>query len=258
MKKVSGEILRIKREEINLSIEDISVSTKIPKRILKKIENSDFSNITSYQKKYFIKNYAKFLGIDNEIEFIEIYKEEDLLTRQENSRLGISKTIVIDNLFPKILIPILIVTIAIVIFYSHERNNSNYLEKLTAIDNKLSGNFYKEADKSSLITDLSIDNMQLVKPKVEPVSTDEIFNNEVLNEILFLYFKDEVWIQIEDTQEILFSRVFQKNDEISLEVVKDADVFVTSGNLGLVTVKTNHSEVKALGLNGEIGRKKIF
>ena len=46
MKKVSGEILRIKREEINLSIEDISVSTKIPKRILKKIENSDFSNIT--------------------------------------------------------------------------------------------------------------------------------------------------------------------------------------------------------------------
>ena len=100
--------------------------------------------------------------------------------------------------------------------------------------------------------------MQLVEPKIEPVSTDEIFNNEVSNEILFLYFKDEVWIEIKNTQEILFSRVFQKNEEISLEVVKDTDIFVTSGNLGLVTVKTNHSEVKALGLNGEIGRKKIF
>ena len=63
MKKFSGKILKLKREEKNLSLEDISRSTKISKRILKKIEVSDFSNMSYFQKKYFIKNYSKILGI---------------------------------------------------------------------------------------------------------------------------------------------------------------------------------------------------
>ena len=50
MKKLPGEVLRLKRKEINLSIEEISFNTKIPKRILKKIEDSDYSNMSSFQK----------------------------------------------------------------------------------------------------------------------------------------------------------------------------------------------------------------
>jgi len=67
MERLSGEILRFKREEKNLSIEEISLNTKISKRILKKIEDSDFSNMSSFQKRYFTKNYAKFLGINIKI-----------------------------------------------------------------------------------------------------------------------------------------------------------------------------------------------
>jgi len=258
MERLSGEILRFKREEKNLSIEEISLNTKISKRILKKIEDSDFSNMSSFQKKYFIKDYAKFLGIDNKIESTEIYKEVDLLTKEENFDVRNPNTIIVDYLFPKILIPILIVTTAIIIFFSYGRNNNNYLEKLTVIDNKLSGDLYNEIDNSPLINDLLADNVKILESKVEPVSTQDIFVEEIPNRILFLNFSDEVWIEIENDQEILISRIFQENDEISLEVAKEDSVFITSGNLGSITIKTNHSEEKSLGLNGEIGRKKLF
>ena len=56
MERLSGKILRLKREEINLSIEEISLKTKISKRIIKKIEDSDFSSMSSSQKRYIIKN----------------------------------------------------------------------------------------------------------------------------------------------------------------------------------------------------------
>ena len=258
MEKLSGEILRFKREEKNLSIEEISLITKISKRILKKIENSDFSNMSSFQKKYFIKNYANFLGIENKIESTEIYNKVDLLKKEENLDVGNYKTIVLNYFFPKIQIPILILTIAIIIFFSYEINNNNYLENLTAIDNKLSGDLYDKIDNSSLINDLHAYNFQILGPKVESVSTQDIEADEITNEILFLNFNDEVWIEIENDKEVLISKIFQKNDEISLEVVREENIFITSGNLGSIAIKTNHSEERALGSNGEIGRKKIF
>ena len=260
MERLSGKILKLKREETNLSIEEISFNTKISKRILKKIEDSDFSNMSSFQRKYFIKNYAIFLGIENKIESTEIYNKVDLLKKEENLDVGNSKVIIFDYLFPKILIPILILTTAIIIFFSYEINNNNnyYLEKLTVIDNKLSGDLYNEIDNSSLINDLHAYNFQILGPKVESISTQDIEAEGIPNEILFLYFKDEVWIEIENDKEVLISRIFQKNDEISLEVVREENVFITSGNLGSITIKTNHSEEQALGSNGEIGRKKIF
>jgi len=258
MERPSGEILRFKREEKNLSIEEISLNTKISKRILKKIEDSDFSNISFFQKKYFIKNYAKFLGIENEIEATEIYQEVDLLTKEEIFSAKNPSTIIVNRLLSRILIPVLILITAIIIFFSYERNNNSYLEKLTAIDNKLSGDLYNEINNSPLINELLSDNIKALEPKVEPISNQNLVVEEISNNILFLNFNDEVWIEIEDDQEILISRIFQKNDEISLEVAKEENIFITSGNLGSITIKTNYSEAKALGLNGEIGRKKIF
>ena len=163
-----------------------------------------------------------------------------------------------NRLLSRILIPVLILITAIIIFFSYERNNNSYLEKLTAIDNKLSGDLYDKIDSSSLINDLHAYNFQILGPKVESVSTQDIKADEITNEILFLNFNDEVWIEIENDKEVLISKIFQKNDEISLEIAREENVFITSGNLGSITIKTNHSEEQALGSNGEIGRKKIF
>ena len=259
MARLFGDVLRLKREERNLSIEEVGLNTKISKRILKKIEDSDFSNISSFQKKYFTKNYAKFLGVNYKIESNEIYKNDDLLKKEENLHVVNFNTIIADYFSSNILILTLIVTTAIIIFFSYERNDDNYLDRLSAIDNKLSGDLYKkEADNSPVIDNSLIDSVQIVESIVEPVSTGNIFVEEIPNQILSLSFNDEVWIKIENDQEILISRIFQKNEEISFEVIKEDNVYITSGNLGSITIKTNNAEEKVLGLNGEIGRKKLF
>jgi len=251
MKKFSGETLRLKREEINLSLEEISHNIKISKRILKKIEDSDFIKMSSSQEKYLVKNYANFIGIKSEIEFTR--KNEDLLANKENSRISI-----FEYFFLNLLMPLLIIIVAIIFYYNYERNNISYLEKLVDIDNHLSNSFSKKIEKDQTINDYIDDNFGLEKYRVETVSNKGTSSQDDTTEILSLSFSDEVWIEIKDNKEIILNGVFQKSDVITLEVIKKDNIFITSGNLGLISIKTNHSNEKTLGLNGEIGRKKLF
>ena len=251
MKKFSGTILKLKREELNLSLEEISSITKISKKILKKIEDSDFVKMSSYQKKYLVRNYANFLGIKGEIEFTR--RNEDLLVNKVNSRISI-----FEYSFLNLLMPVLIIIAAVIFYFNYERGNISHLEKLIKIDDHLSNSFSKKIEKDQTINDYSDDNFELEKYRVEPVSNEGISSQDVSTEILSLSFSDEVWIEIKDDKEIILNGVFQKSDAITLEVIKKDNIFITSGNLGLISIKTNHSNEKTLGLNGEIGRKKLF
>tara|TARA_B100000579_G_scaffold129688_1_gene104710 strand:- start:162 stop:917 length:756 start_codon:yes stop_codon:yes gene_type:complete len=251
MKKFSGTILKLKRKELNLSLDEVSSITKISKRILKKIEDSDFIKMSSSQEKYLVKNYANFIGIKSEIEFTR--KNEDLLANKENSRISI-----FEYFFLNLLMPLLIIIVAIIFYYNYERNNISYLEKLVDIDNHLSNSFSKKIEKDQTINDYIDDNFGLEKYRVEPVSNKGTSSQDDTTEILSLSFSDEVWIEIKDNKEIILNGVFQKSDVITLEVIKKDNIFITSGNLGLISIKTNHSNEKTLGLNGEIGRKKLF
>ena len=251
MKKFSGTILKLKRKELNLSLDEVSSITKISKRILKKIEDSDFIKMSSSQEKYLVKNYANFIGIKSEIEFTR--KNEDLLANKENSRISI-----FEYSFLNLLMPLLIIIVAIIFYYNYERNNISYLEKLIDIDNHLSNSFSKKIEKDQTINDYIDDNFGLEKYRVEPVSNKGTSSQDDTTEILSLSFSDEVWIEIKDNKEIILNGVFQKSDVITLEVINKDNIFITSGNLGLISIKTNHSNEKTLGLNGEIGRKKLF
>ena len=251
MKKFSGTILKLKRKELNLSLDEVSSITKISKRILKKIEDSDFIKMSSSQEKYLVKNYANFIGIKSEIEFTR--KNEDLLANKENSRFSI-----FEYFFLNLLMSLLIIIVAIIFYYNYERSNISYLEKLTEIDDHLSNSFSKKIEKDQTINDYIDDNFGLEKYRVEPVSNKGTSSQDDTTEILSLSFSDEVWIEIKDNKEIILNGVFQKSDVITLEVINKDNIFITSGNLGLISIKTNHSNEKTLGLNGEIGRKKLF
>ena len=75
---------------------------------------------------------------------------------------------------------------------------------------------------------------------------------------LTLFFNGEVWVEISNLNEVIVRKVFNKGDELSLDLVKDDEIFVTSGNLGLISMKHRQQEIKSLGIKGEIGRKQIF
>jgi cytoskeletal protein RodZ len=63
--KTAGEILKEKREEQALGLDQISQETKIRKEFLKAIEKNDYASLPSVPtSKGFIRNYALFLGLD--------------------------------------------------------------------------------------------------------------------------------------------------------------------------------------------------
>ena len=141
-----------------------------------------------------------------------------------------------------------------------ENKEDSYLERLTSIDTSLSKDFelsekYKDISKNDLFTNLQTE--QNLTSGTHFVAKEK-FTDKPLSKSLYLFFKDEVWVEIENSHEILLSRIFQKDDKISLEVLDDEDLFITSGNLGLISAKIDSFDEKNIGRLGEIGRKIIF
>ena len=81
----------------------------------------------------------------------------------------------------------------------------------------------------------------------------------VIGIFVFCYFiATRVWIEVDNTKEILISQVFKEGEELNLEVSRNDEIFVTTGNMGLISIKVNNGQIKFLGSIGEIGRKQIF
>lgn len=74
--KKAGEILKENRLKKNLSLSEISQELRIHIRFLEAIENADYSVFSdAVQIKGFIKNYSRFLGL-NEGEVMAFWRRE--------------------------------------------------------------------------------------------------------------------------------------------------------------------------------------
>jgi cytoskeletal protein RodZ len=71
-----GELLKNKREEKGLVLSQVSESTKIPQKLLRALEEGRYDSFASdVYLKGFLKNYAKFLGLDTSMA-LAIYRRE--------------------------------------------------------------------------------------------------------------------------------------------------------------------------------------
>ena len=62
-----GENLRREREMRGVSLEEISIATKISVRLLQAIESEDFAKLPGgIFTRSFIRSYSKYLGLDEE------------------------------------------------------------------------------------------------------------------------------------------------------------------------------------------------
>ena len=66
MTKEIGKILEERREELDLSLEEVSNKTKIQIGFLNSIENNDRSEVPTAYFDLFLKKYARFLGVEIE------------------------------------------------------------------------------------------------------------------------------------------------------------------------------------------------
>jgi cytoskeletal protein RodZ len=82
--KTIGDLLKEKRKERKLTIEQIAEFTKIRVEYLKALEETDYSVFTSeVYVKGFLKNYTKFLGINSE-HALALYRRENIVKVPKN------------------------------------------------------------------------------------------------------------------------------------------------------------------------------
>ena len=261
-----GKILKSKRELKNLSIEYISKHTRISKRFIKKLEESNLEGIPSFYQKYFFKTYAQFLGLvhinepNYQIDIANNFKLES----EELKRSGVSifkyKPQFFNSFLLRVIFPSTLILLIAILVNNMERKENAYLERLVNIGNNLSEVSSLESENNAYIIEeeFEIDKVEKELSTVVNLESSEEVYIQPSSKSLTLFFSDEVWVELKNKEEVVISRVFQKNDQINIEAVDSDNLFITSGNLGLISVNIDNSKVKALGLRGEIGRKKIF
>ena len=81
-----GKYLKAERESQDLSLKEVSESTKIPERLLKAIEEDQYEIISSpVYVRGFLDAYARYLGLDSNeiIDWYKKYKQNDTLSTKQ-------------------------------------------------------------------------------------------------------------------------------------------------------------------------------
>jgi cytoskeletal protein RodZ len=253
--------LKSQREARGCSVDDLSKETKISKKVIFKIENLNESEVDSFPQRHLLFLYAKHLGVEvpeKKITFTHssIENSSKLSNNLSAANSNLSR---INNFKFQILLPLFLVVIILSFNYSLKNNNLSVELKLdnTEIITDLENNLAKNRFFNFNQTNIEKLNPSISNSKRSAGLSDNKQNfSETVS--LSILFDNEVWIEVDNSKEILISQVFKEGEELNLEVSKNDEIFVTSGNMGLISIKVNNGQIKFLGSIGEIGRKQIF
>ena len=85
--KIAGKLLKSKREEKGLSVEEVCIELRLKKEIILNIENSKFNAFKSYLfLKGYINNYANLLGVKVSLPDIETQKNKKTPSKKNNKK----------------------------------------------------------------------------------------------------------------------------------------------------------------------------
>ena len=258
-------LLEIKnqREARGCSVDDLSKETKISKKVIYKIENLNESEVDLFPQKHLLFLYAKHLGVEfpeKKITFTHSSIENSSKLSNNLSVANFTLSL-INNFKFQILLPLFLVVIILSFNYSLKNNNLSFELKLDNTEiitqNDLENNLAENRFFNFNQTNTEKLNLPLSNSK-KSASLSDNKQNFLETVSLSILFDNEVWIEVDNTKEILISQVFKEGEELNLEVSKNDKIFVTSGNMGLISIKVNNGQIKFLGSIGEIGRKQIF
>ncbi len=255
--------LKNQREARGCSVDDLSKETKISKKVIIEIENLNESEVDSFPQKHLLFLYAKHLGVvvpEKKITFTHSTIES---STKLSSNLSAANSFLslINNFKFQILFPLFL--IFIILSFNHSLKNNNLSVELRLdnteiitqndLENNLAENSFFSFNQTN--TEKLNPHLSYSKQSARLSSNKQNFLETVSLSILF---DNEVWIEVDNAKEILISQVFKEGEELNLEVSKNDEIFVTSGNMGLISIKVNNGQIKFLGSIGEIGRKQIF
>jgi cytoskeletal protein RodZ len=90
--KTIGELLKRRREQLNLSIDEVEKELRIRKKYLQALENNSINSLpaASYSKG-FVRNYSRYLGLDEDKVLAIFRRQFDLEKNQKIVPSGVSK-----------------------------------------------------------------------------------------------------------------------------------------------------------------------
>ena len=257
--------LRKTRLQKKISLDDVFVQTKISKFIIRKFESLDDNQIFLMPQSHLLKTYANFLNIqiNNRVNKSHINKDMKNV-KSSNNLLANNFFHLLNFVTFKFYAPLFVIGIIIFLNINFKENKSLYskiiddseLDVSSDTINQLSDNKTSYAIQDTLDmlnekTSKTFKNINL-ETKENKIDINSNFSK------LTLFFNGEVWVEISNLNEVIVRKVFNRGEELSLDLVKEDEIFVTSGNLGLISMKHSQQEIKSLGIKGEIGRKQIF
>lgn len=275
--KIARKLLKSKREELSLSIEDICRELKLDKKIIKNIESGNFSNFKSYLfLKGYIKNYADFLGIDinlPESGYKKKYKNINKSRKKESKKKYLNK-----NKYLFILLIFVLLSISISVYKNKDQENidvnliSESLEILETkklqnddklnVKNEISVNSSAVNDsfmQNEKIEIENITNSKIDKIKKDPdiLSSDYVLENKI-EKILEIKYNEDSWTEIIDSnQDIVFLDLVKKGKILKFSISAPFEILL--GNATAVNIKYNNEIVGISYINPDnnVGKLKI-
>ena len=255
--------LKEKRRAQAYSLYELSRETRISKRIINKIENLDENEVDSFPQKHLLFLYAKHLGVDVPDNKISLNNAIENTTQFSNNSVILNFiSLIINDIKFQIIFPL---TLAIAILsFNYSLQNQNLSAEIKLDNFKIvSPNNLEINNSQNSVYSNEYKNKEILNPslndteqKVSMPSKEQIAGEETIS--LSLKFDNEVWIEVDNSKEIIISQIFAKGEELSIEVLKKDEIFITTGNMGSISVKVGDDQLKFLGSKGEIGRKQIF
>ena len=287
--KIARKLLKSKREELSLSIEDICRELKLDKKIIKNIESGNFSNFKSYLfLKGYIKNYADFLGIDinlPESKYKKKYKNINKSRKKESKKKYLNK-----NKYLFILLIFVLLSILFSVYKNKDQENidvnliSGSLEIVETkklqndeklnIKNEISENTSKKIIQKNIVSSGIVNNSLIQNEKIEIENTDNskigtikkdtvILNSDYalenkIEKILEIKYNEDSWTEIIDSnQDIVFLDLVKKGKILKFSISAPFEILL--GNATAVNIKYNNEIVGISYINPDnnVGKLKI-
>jgi cytoskeleton protein RodZ len=287
--KIARKLLKSKREELSLSIEDICRELKLDKKIIKNIESGNFSNFKSYLfLKGYIKNYADFLGIDinlPESRYKKKYKNINESRKKEPKKKYLNK-----NKYLLILLIFVLLSIFISVYKNKDQENidvnliSESLEIVETkklqnddklnIKNEISENTSKKIIQKNIVSSGIVDNSliqnekieieNIVNSKISTIKKDTVILNSdyalenKIEKILEIKYNEDSWTEIIDSnQDIVFLDLVKKGKILKFSISAPFEILL--GNATAVNIKYNNEIVGISYINPDnnVGKLKI-
>ena len=268
--KIASKLLKSQREELEISIEEVSIELRLNKKIIEEIESRDFSNFKNYVfLKGYLKNYANYLGVELYLPEIKNIKNPKIDNKNSIKKNDKQKFIKYFKLF------VIFLLIIITLFFIEQKTNikniilDNTINKKQVSKNKINmteGNLKSNTNSYDKRNNLDLnndDNLYLNKENSTKLDKEIYKNieNDTLKVIatdkLTIEYAGDSWTEIIDSSgNIVLLELVKKGKILEFNILAPFEILL--GDATVVNIKYNNKLVQVpFDAGNNVGKIKI-